>query len=321
VSARAARTSRLMMAGIGVAISALVLGCSSTTTSNSTATKKPQAASDNTIPTVPATPWVKVWSDSFNGPAGSSLNPSVWKFDTGQGTFGTGEIERNTSSTANVRLDGHGHLEIIPLRDSSGWTSARVQTWSNDFGAPAGGEMMVTASIQQPGPAVSTGYWPGFWLLGPGEWPQTGEIDILEDINSGTQYSGTLHCGNLSQKNPDGTTGPCHEGDGFGSGMRACASCNTAYHTYSVIVDRRNAADEQIRWYFDGQEFFSVTESRVGTTAWTQGVDHGYHIILDVAMGGGYPDGVCQCQSPSSQTTPGAPMSIADVSVYDLKAG
>jgi beta-glucanase (GH16 family) len=315
VSARAACPSRLVMAGIAVAISTLVLACSSTAAPR----PKPTAATDQTVPAVPAAPWTKVWTDSFNGRAGSALNGSVWKYDTGQGTFGTGEIERNTSSTANVRLDGHGHLEIVPLRDGSGWTSARIQTWSSNFGAPAGGEMMVTASIKQPDPATSTGYWPGFWMLGPGRWPMTGEIDILEDINSGSQYSGALHCGNLTQKNPDGTTGPCHEGTGFGSGLQPCSTCQSTYHTYAVVVDRRNAADEQIRWYLDGREFFSMNESRVGTATWTAGVDHGYQIILDVAIGGGYPDGVCRCKSPISQTTPGAAMSIGNVSVYDLK--
>jgi beta-glucanase (GH16 family) len=296
---------------MGIAISTTVLACSSTSTST---------VSDQTIPTTaPPAPWTKVWSDSFSGPAGLAPNPSRWKYDTGQGTFGTGEVERNTNSTANVRLDGHGDLEIVPLRDASGWTSARIQTWNTDLGAPAGGEMMVTASIKQPDPASPVGYWPGFWLLGPGQWPMTGEIDILEDINSGAQYSGSLHCGNLTQHNPDGTTGPCHEGNGFGSGMRPCPTCNTSYHTYAVVVDRRHAANEQIRWYIDGRKFFSINESRAGTTAWTQGVNHGYHIILDVALGGGYPDGTCHCQSPTSQTTPGAAMSIASVSVYTIR--
>ena len=271
------------------------------------------------MPAAPAKPWVKVWSDSFNGPAGQSLSTSTWKFDTGQGTFGTGEIERNTTSTANVRLDGHGNLEIVPLRNGSSWTSGRIQTRNTNFGAPAGGEMMVVATLKQPQGADLTGYWPGFWLLGPGIWPMTGEIDILEDVDSATHYSGTLHCGNLTQKNPDGTTGPCHEGNGFGSGLRPCPTCDTSYQTYAVVVDRRNAADEQIRWYHNGQEYFSVSESRVGTTAWTQGVDHGYHIILDVAIGGSYPNIDCHCQSPTGQTTPGAAMSVANVSVYDLK--
>jgi beta-glucanase (GH16 family) len=311
VRTRAARPSRLLMAGIGVTIAATALACSSTSA--------PEPAAEQTIPTAPTAPWTKVWSDSFNGPAGQGVDGSVWKYDTGQGVFGTGEVERMTSDSANVHLDGHGDLELVPLRNGSGWTSGRIKTWSSNFGAPAGGEMLVTAAIKQPDAPDVTGYWPGFWLLGPGHWPMTGEIDILEDINSSTQYSGTLHCGNLTQRNPDGTTGPCHEGNGFGSGLRPCPGCQTGYHTYAVVVDRRNAANQEIRWYHDGRQYFSVSESKVGAAAWTQGVDHGFHIILDLAMGGSYPNGNCQCQSPTSQTTPGAAMSIASVSVYDLK--
>src|SRR5262245_32479605 len=88
--------------------------------------------------------------------------------------------------------------------------SGRIQTTSSDFGAPARGEMAVTASIRQPDPAVGLGYWPAFWMLGPGNWPGTGEIDILEDVNALNMQSGTFHCGNLTQANPDGTLGPCH---------------------------------------------------------------------------------------------------------------
>ncbi len=81
--------------------------------------------------------------------------------------------------------------------------------------------MMVTASIKQPGVAHGLGYWPGFWMLGrPRAWPGTGEIDIMEDVNGYSKVSGTLHCGNLTQQNPDGTFGPCHESNGLGSGLR-----------------------------------------------------------------------------------------------------
>jgi hypothetical protein len=92
--------------------------------------------------------WSRVWLDDFNGPARTGVDPSVWKYNTGQGIFGTGEIETMTSSTSNVHLNGHGALDITALGHGQSWTSGRIQTISSDFGAPAGGEMAVTASIR-----------------------------------------------------------------------------------------------------------------------------------------------------------------------------
>jgi beta-glucanase (GH16 family) len=260
--------------------------------------------------------WHRVWVDSFNGPAGSGVDPSVWQYDTGQGIFGTGEIETMTDSTSNVHLDGHGDLDITALGHGQSWISGRIQTRSGGFGAPAGGEMAVTASIRQPAPSYGLGYWPAFWMLGPGAWPATGEIDILEDVNALSEHSGTFHCGNLTELNPDGTFGPCHEFTGLSSGLLPCSGCQAQFHTYAVIVDRRDPADEQIRWYLDGREFFRVSEAQVGQAAWTAAVDHGYSIIFDLAIGGSYPDKVCQCTSPNDQTTSGGTMTVRFVAVY-----
>jgi beta-glucanase (GH16 family) len=265
--------------------------------------------------------WARVWTDTFNGAADSGVDTSVWKYNTGTGVFGTGEIETMTNSTSNVHLDGHGNLEITALGHGQSWTSGRIQTISSDFGAPAGGEMAVTASIRQPDPAVGLGYWPAFWMLGPGDWPGTGEIDILEDVNALNTHSGTFHCGNLTQPNPDGTLGPCHEFTGISSGLLSCPGCQTGFHTYTVIVDRTDPSAEQIRWYLDGRQFFQVSQSQVDQAAWTAAVDHGYSIIFDLAIGGGFPDGVCQCTAPSDQTTSGGTMTVRYVSVYDRVPG
>lgn len=271
-------------------------------------------------------PWVLAWGDNFNGPANSSVNPECWNFDTGQGIFGTKEIERATASTANVRLDGHGDLDIVALGHGAGgapdteWTSGRIQT-KQLFTPPPGGEMMVTASIEQPGPANGLGYWPAFWMLGadPSTWPADGEIDILEDINGLSEHSGTLHCGNLQQRNPDGTLGPCHEPNGLGSGMRPCPGCQRGFHTYSVIIDRRDEARQQVRWYLDGREYFSVNESAVGPAVWTRAFDHGFSILLNVAIGGSFPGAVCRCDTPAAGTTSGGEMVVRDVAVYTTR--
>ncbi len=259
--------------------------------------------------------WALVWSDSFTGRAGAGASPQSWAYQTGSGVFGNGEIERATSSRANVHLDGRGALDITAVRQGTAWTSGRIRT-RRTFGAPAGGELMVTASIRQPDPAAGTGYWPAFWLLGSGTWPAHGEIDILEDVNGLDEHSGALHCGNLTTPNPDGTFGPCHEQNGLSSGLQPCPGCQQGYHTYAVVIDRRDPADQQVRWYLDGHQFYSVSESRVGAAAWQTAFSQGFAVILDLAIGGTYPDTVCQCSAPAAATTPGAAMSVRNVAVY-----
>jgi beta-glucanase (GH16 family) len=267
----------------------------------------------------PDPPWRAVWTASFAGPPGGAIDGRVWEFDTGKGIFGTGEIETNTDTTRNVHVDGRGSVQIFARGHGApghgAWTSARIQT-RRLFAAPAGREMLVTADIWQPNPAHGLGYWPAFWLLGPGAWPSTGEIDILEDINALSTHSGTLHCGTMTRHNLDGTFGPCHEGSGLGSGMLACPGCQHGFHSYAVVIDRRSAAHQQIRWYFDGRQFYSVSESAVGRAAWTAAVDHGFSIILNVAVGGAYPDIVCRCVTPTAATSSGAAMTVRHLAVY-----
>jgi beta-glucanase (GH16 family) len=188
--------------------------------------------------------------------------------------------------------------------------------------------MEVTASIRQPGPASGAGYWPAFWMLGAGfrssgagtagtmncaSWPAVGEIDIMEDVNAQSQVSGTLHCGTSPG-------GPCHEAGGLGSGLTACPGCQAGYDTYTAVVDRTDPGAESVTYYRDGSAYYSVSERQVGVAAWAAAVDHGFFLILDLALGGGYPDGVCGCAAPGASTSSGGSMSVGYVAVY-TKAG
>jgi hypothetical protein len=287
--------------------------------------------------TVPAPPsgWTTTFSDDFSGAAGSGAD-SNWTYDTGTqyngagctANYGTGEVESNTSSTANVSEDGDGHLNITPVSSGGSWTSGRIETTADSFEAPAGGELEVTASIEQPNPSSGLGYWPAFWMLGAGfrssgagtsgtmdcgNWPATGEIDIMEDVNAQSGLYGTFHCGT----DPGG---PCNETNGLGSGLTACSGCQTGYNTYSAIINRTDTSNESITFYLNGNAYYTVTESQVGTSAWQAAVDHGFFLILDVAMGGAFPNGVCGCTSPSSSTSSGASMSVGYVAVYQTSS-
>ena len=87
-------------------------------------------------------------------------------------------------------------------------------------------------------------------MLGPGQWPENGEIDIMEDVNSLSELSGTMHCGT----DPGG---PCNEPNGIGSGLRGCGGCQTGYHTYTMILNRTNTSNESITFYLDGNQYFT----------------------------------------------------------------
>ena len=61
--------------------------------------------------------WVQVWNDEFDGPAGTRVDTTRWRYDMGDGCpgvcgWGNNEKEFYTSDTANIALNGQGQLAI-----------------------------------------------------------------------------------------------------------------------------------------------------------------------------------------------------------------
>jgi hypothetical protein len=289
-----------------LATAALFAGCL-TGTMTAALADSPSALAD-TVPPAPSG-WTTVFGEDFAGPAGSAPSSANWFYDIGTG-YGTGEKEHTTNSTDNVYLDGNGHLALKAINSGGTWTSGRIETTRSDFQAPPGGKLQMTASIRQPNPAGALGYWPAFWALGSpmrsgGSWPGSGEIDMMEDVNGLNQASQTLHHATGSKGHP----------------LIACpgagSTCQTGYHTYSVVVDRTDTSAEFLQCLMDGVVEATVTEATVGTTSWQQAIDHGFYIILDLAIGGNYPDGIAGSTTPTSATTSGASLSVGYVAVYE----
>ncbi|MET7400947.1 carbohydrate-binding protein [Dactylosporangium sp. NPDC005572] len=278
---------------------------------------------DASIPPTPSG-WSLVWSDDFNGAAGTGVNTGNWLYDLGTSypggaaNWGTGEIETMTNSTQNVYHDGAGNLAIRPIRAANGsWTSGRIETQRTDFQPPSGGKLRIEGRIQMPNVtgAAAQGIWPAFWTLGAPfrgvytNWPSVGEIDIMENVNGANTVWGTLHCGVAPG-------GPCNEFNGLGGSRSPCpgSSCQSAFHTYSIEWDR-SISPQQLRWYVDGQQYHQVSQNQVDATTWANATNHGYFIILNVAIGGSWPG------APTGSTASGVPMLVDYVAVYSSGGG
>ncbi|MEV6633026.1 family 16 glycosylhydrolase [Actinoplanes sp. NPDC051470] len=221
-----------------------------------------------------------VWNEDFNGAAGAGVDQSKWNFDTGGSGFGNQELQYYTSGTSNVAQDGQGHLVITARKGSGGhndcwngtcqFTSGRIQTagkFTQQYGH-------VEARIQVPN---GSGLWPAFWMLGGGNWPTDGEIDIMEVVGrEPNQLFGTLH-------------GPGYSGgNSYGNTRNTGTPWHQAFHNYAV-----DWSPNLIVWTVDGQEFFRATPDSLraakGNVNWV--FEHPFFIILNLAVGGNFGQG------------------------------
>lgn len=131
--------------------------------------------------------------DDFSGPAGAKPNPDFWVTDVGPSAvhgWERGSLQTYTDSPDNVRLDGYGNLVIEARRSGDTYTSGRLVTRGKLVFPPG----TISARIKFP---AGQGLWSAFWMLGADiekvGWPECGEIDIMELINSGTTFNAALH--------------------------------------------------------------------------------------------------------------------------------
>jgi beta-glucanase (GH16 family) len=248
------------------------------------------------IPIVGQKPaWRLVWSDEFNGPDGSGVDPTKWVPETGGNGWGNNELEYYTDRTANAYLQ-NGSLVIQANQETFGnrsYTSARLKT--QDKFAQKYGRFEARIKVPQ-----GQGLWPAFWMLGdninqPGfEWPNCGEIDIMENIGREPSIvHGTIH-------------GPGYSG---GNGLGAPYTLPSGkfaddYHLFAFEWD-----PDAIRWYVDGNLYETHTPADVSGKTWV--FDHPFFIIMNVAVGGIWPG------NPDATTVFPQKMLVDYVRVYE----
>jgi beta-glucanase (GH16 family) len=232
--------------------------------------------------------WQLVWSDEFNGAAGSAPDLAKWNFDVGGG-WGQFEIESNSSSANHVFLDGNGNLALRVTRDAQGnYTSGRLQT-----GAPGASTHTadlswqygrIEARIKLP---FGKGVWPAFWMLGENYtelgWPGCGEVDIMENFgtwhNNGSVNNGTIHGPGLGNSKATPLDYPPHGGVGDSITLPSGQTVYDDYHVYAI-----EWAQDSIEFSVDGVAYQKLTPASLPTGAkWVFNAP--FFLILDVAIG------------------------------------
>ncbi|KAA0943319.1 glycoside hydrolase family 16 protein [Streptomyces apricus] len=219
------------------------------------------------------------FQDTFDGPAGSGVNSSKWQVETGD-NVNNHERQYYTAGNNNAKLDGQGHLVIEARRENPNnyqcwygrceYTSARLNT-SGKFTTTYG---RVEARLKVP---RGQGMWPAFWMLGNDigsvGWPNSGEIDIMENVGfePGTVH-GTLH-------------GPGYSGSGgIGAGytLPGGQAFADAFHTFAV-----DWSPERVTWSVDGTVYQTRTPADLGGRQWV--FNKPFFLILNLAVGGYWP--------------------------------
>lgn len=222
--------------------------------------------------------WELVWQDEFES---TFLDTSKWNYEVGNGYWsndgwGNNELQYYTGYNKNLSVS-NGVLKITAIREEYkgfGYTSARINT-QNKFYQQYG---KFEARIKLPS---GQGYWPAFWLLPQnspyGDWPTSGEIDILESKGSDPYWiSGSLHYG--SQADPRYVT---YTKDNISTPV-------TDYHVYSIVWN-----EDSFYWYIDDElfawEIFWFAKTASGTYYnFPAPFDTPFYIILNLAIGGNF---------------------------------
>ncbi len=116
-----------------------------------------------------------VWSDEFNYEG--LPDEAYWSYERGR--VRNNEAQYYTVARAENADVRNGLLTITARREpyeAASYTSASLHT--RDKKSWTYGRFEVRARID-----TRAGLWPAFWMLGPGKWPEGGEIDIMEYYN------------------------------------------------------------------------------------------------------------------------------------------
>lgn len=211
-----------------------------------------------------------VWSDEFNG---TTVDLTKWQSISGNGCpslcgFGNAEAQRYDPNQATIVKEGaNSYLNIQAKYEPNAsfpdqpYASSKLTTegkYSLKYGRV---EARMKLSNGQ-------GAWPAFWMLPVnGNWPFTGEIDIME----------------AKHRNPQSVDGTIHyDGNGYhftGRSYSSPTDLSSDFHVYAV-----EWGPNFIKWFVDDVLFHTATPNTTVNGGWPFN-DSQFYIILNLAVG------------------------------------
>ncbi|MPQ46693.1 family 16 glycosylhydrolase [Marinifilum sp. N1E240] len=238
-----------------------------------------------------------VWSDEFDY---TGLPDSTkWTYDTEGNADGWGnrEAQYYTKAKKENAWVENGVLTITALKEQFGgkeYTSARLNSKANWLH----GRIEVNAKLPK-GRGTWSAIWmmPKDWTYNDGNWPNIGEIDIMEHVGHNL---GTIHASAHSkdyqwQKNTQQTS------------TIKIAGVDEKFHSYML-----EWTPELMKAYVDNQLYFEYKNEGLGKSKWPY--IKPFYLILNLAIGGAWGSGEGIDDSVFPQT-----MEIDYVRIYQKK--
>jgi beta-glucanase (GH16 family) len=212
-----------------------------------------------------------VWSDEFDytGLPDSSL----WSYDTIGNSYGWGNNESQfytINRRENAFVD-NGTLKITAINESyhgKEFSSARLISNADwKYGR-------VEVSVKLPD---ARGTWPAIWMMPggwtfvDGNWPDVGEIDIMEHVG---HDPGVVHA-SAHSKEFQWQTGTQK------TGLIVVPDFNEKFHSYIM-----EWSPEFMKVFVDDQLYFEYKNENYDETKWPY--DKHFYLILNLAVGGAW---------------------------------
>ena len=206
-----------------------------------------------------------VWSDEFN--VDGAVDPTKWYHQTilpnGVGWF-NGELQHYTDRTDNSYVD-NGSLYIVAKKENftdQGQTKQYTSARLNSKFAFTNGRVEVRAKLP-----MGIGTWPAIWMLGKNinengaywqtqgfgttNWPDCGEIDIMEHWGSNQNYvQSALHT-------------PSSFGATVNHGGLLASNVSSTFHEYSM-----EWSEDEIVFSLDGVVYYTYSPPNQNMSTW-----------------------------------------------------